>query len=80
MAFCNGSSKGTLAGAPSRPVLSEDEMGDEDTKPDVQRKILNLRSDISLARKEIISMPRSECRKRIANFRTEGLKNQESLR
>ena len=41
-----------------------------------RRKVLNLRSDISLARKEIISMPRSECRKRIANFRNEGLKNQ----
>jgi hypothetical protein len=44
-----------------------------------RRKVLNLRSDISLARKEIISMPGSECRKRIANFRNEGLKNQESL-
>ena len=126
VAFCNGSSKGTLAGA--RPVQlcgylktrgatkmcrtslkrgakrgnldrqnhacqcyqpparnyccerqNEVEMGDKDTKLDARRKVLNLRSDISLARKEIISMPRSECRKRIANFRNEGLKNQESL-
>ena len=57
---------------------NEVEMGDKDTKL-CTKKVLNLRSDISLTRKEIISMPGSECRKRIANFRNEGLKNQESL-
>ena len=57
---------------------NEVEMGDN-IKPEARRKVLNLRSDISLTRKEIISMPGSECRKRIANFRNEGLKNQESL-
>ena len=44
-----------------------------------RRKVLNLCSDILLARKKIILMLGSECRKRIANFRNEGLKNQESL-
>jgi hypothetical protein len=44
-----------------------------------RRIVLNLCSDILLARKEIISMPRSKCRKRIANFQNEGLKNQESF-
>ena len=47
---------------------NEVETGDKDTKLDAGRKVLNLRSDISLARNEIISMPRSICRKRIANF------------
>ena len=125
VAFCNGSSKGTLAGA--RPVqlcgylktrgatkmcraslrrgAKRGNLDRQTTLVNVinhqheitvvkgkmklrwetkipnraRRKVLNLRSDISLARKEIISMPRSECRKRIANFRNEGLKNQESL-
>ena len=56
---------------------NEVEMGDNDTKPDKRRTVLNLRPDISsrLARKEIISMPRSECIKRIAKFRNEGPKN-----
>jgi hypothetical protein len=44
-----------------------------------RRKVLNMRFRISLARKEIILMPRSKCRKRIANVQNEGLKNQESL-
>ena len=57
---------------------NEVEMGDN-IKLEARRKVLNLRSDISLTRKEIISMPGSECRKRIPNFRNEGLKKQESL-
>ena len=118
VAFCNGSSKGTLAGA--RPVqlcgylktrgatkmcraslrrgAKRGNLDRQTTLVNViihqheitvvkgkmklrwetkipnraRRKVLNLPSDISLARKKIILMLGSECRKRIANFRTKG--------